>query len=215
MREGVSGMVMTTLGLTAMLLGCSPAQQVPTPTTGRSVAAEPLTVGPAVTASAGDPNPADAGALSIGAGAVDTTGGSIPDGQMVSPFDVENPVVGFLDPLLLKAIQAATRAAIAEGVDVKLTSGWRSKGFQKRLFDEAVTAYGSVDGASQFVASPDRSMHVVGKAVDVGPVVADEWMIHHGPRFGLCQIYANEIWHFELAVDAQGNCPPLRPNAAG
>jgi LAS superfamily LD-carboxypeptidase LdcB len=134
---------------------------------------------------------------------------------MVSPFDVENPVVGFLDPLLVKAIQAATRAAIAEGVDVKLTSGWRSKGFQKRLFDEAVTAYGSVDGASQFVASPDRSMHVVGKAVDVGPVVADEWMIHNGPRFGLCQIYANEIWHFELAVDAQGNCPPLRPNAAG
>jgi hypothetical protein len=58
-------------------------------------------------------------------------------------------------------------------------------------------------------------MHVVGKAVDVGPVAADEWMIHHGPRFGLCQIYANEIWHFELAVDAQGNCPPLRPNAAG
>ena len=206
---------MTTLGLTAMLLGCSPAQQVTTPTTGRTVAVEPLTVGPAVATSAGNPNPADAGAFSIGAGAVDTTGGSIPDGQMVSPFDVENPVVGLLDPLLLKAIQAATRAAIAEGVDVKLTSGWRSKGFQKRLFDEAVTAYGSVDGASQFVASPDVSMHVLGKAVDVGPVVADEWMIRNGPRFGLCQIYANEIWHFELAVDAQGNCPPLRPNAAG
>jgi hypothetical protein len=40
-------------------------------------------------------------------------------------------------------------------------------------------------------------------------------MIRNGARFGLCQIYANEIWHFELAADAQGSCPPLRPNAAG
>jgi hypothetical protein len=40
-------------------------------------------------------------------------------------------------------------------------------------------------------------------------------MIRNGSRFGLCQIYANEIWHFELAADKDGACPPLRPNAAG
>ena len=30
----------------------------------------------------------------------------------------------------------------------------------------------------------------------------------------LCQIYANELWHFELTTDAAGACPPLLPNAA-
>jgi hypothetical protein len=191
----VSGSVATALGLGAILIGCTPAEpRTPPPPVGPAAAVEPL---------------------SIGAAAVDTTGGSIPDGQMVSPFAVENPVVGFLDPSLLTAIQDATRAAAADGVDVMLTSGWRSTGFQERLFDQAVTTYGSAEVAGQFVASPEESMHVVGKAVDVGPVTADEWMILNGPRFGLCQIYANEIWHFELAVDAQGHCPPLRPNAAG
>src|ERR1700737_3891609 len=99
--------------------------------------------------------------------------------------------------------------------DVRITSGWRSKGFQQRLFDDAVGKYGSVDIASQFVASPDVSKHVVGQAVDVAPVAADKWLIRNGARFGLCQIYANELWHFELAIDGAGNCPPLRPNAAG
>jgi hypothetical protein len=215
MRQGVNGSVVTALGLSAMLVGCSPVAPQPAPVTGHAATAEPLAIGPAATPTAGGAGPADGDALSFGVGAVDTTGGSIPDGQLVSPFDVKNPVVGFLDPLLRNAIQDATQAAAGEGVDVKLTSGWRSTGFQQRLVDQAAATYGSRDVASQFVASPERSMHVVGKAVDVGPVVADEWMIRNGPRFGLCQIYANEIWHFELAVDAEGNCPPLRPNAAG
>src|SRR5262249_33582712 len=105
--------------------------------------------------------------------------------------------------------------AAAEGIALRITSGWRSKGFQERLFDDAVRTYGSADIARQFVASPEVSKHVVGQAVDVAPVDADKWLIRNGAQFGLCQIYANELWHFELAVDALGNCPPLRPNAAG
>ena len=96
-----------------------------------------------------------------------------------------------------------------------ITSGWRTKGFQQRLFDDGVRTYGSVEAAQQFVDSPDTSRHVLGKAVDIGPVEADNWMIRNGPRFGLCQIYANEIWHFELAADKNGICPVLKPNAAG
>ena len=207
----VLGVLSTALTVLVSSIGCSPAQQAVEP---RSVApaatAAPLGIGPAAALGG-----AVADVAPIGPGAVDTTGGSIPDGQMLSPFDVANPVVGLLDPALRTAVQNATQAAAAEGVDVRLTSGWRSRGFQQRLFDEGVVSYGSVDAARQFVASPDASMHVVGRAVDVGPTDADDWLIRNGIRFGLCQIFANEIWHFELAVDAQGNCPPLRPNAAG
>jgi zinc D-Ala-D-Ala carboxypeptidase len=160
------------------------------------------------------PAPADP-SLTIGAAATDTFGGWLPDGVTLSPFDVSNPVISLLDPLLLKAIQDASRAAGAEGVELRITSGWRSTGFQQRLFDDGVRVYGSVDIARQFVASPAVSKHVTGQAVDIGPVDADLWLIRNGPRFGLCQIYANEIWHFELVADEQGRCPPLKPNAAG
>jgi zinc D-Ala-D-Ala carboxypeptidase len=153
--------------------------------------------------------------LTIGTAATDTFGGWIPDGQTLSPFDTSNPALGQLDPALLQAIQDATRRAAQDGVDIRINSGWRSAGFQQRLFDDAVASFGSVDVARQFVASPEVSKHVLGQAVDVAPVAADQWLIRNGTQFGLCQIYANEIWHFELAVDQQGNCPPLKPNAAG
>jgi D-alanyl-D-alanine carboxypeptidase len=175
--------------------------------------ASPETVPVAPVATTESTSPAER--LTIGPAAADTYGGWIPDGQTLSPFDVSNPALAQLDPPLLNAIQDAARAAASKGVDLRITSGWRSTGFQQRLFDDAVAKYGSVDIARQFVASPDVSKHVVGQAVDVAPVDAEKWLIRNGARFGLCQIYANELWHFELATDQQGNCPPLRLNAAG
>jgi hypothetical protein len=68
---------------------------------------------------------------------------------------------------------------------------------------------------NQYVQTPAASKHVIGQAVDVGGQGADQWLIANGSRFGLCQIYANELWHFELATDAAGTCPALVPNAAG
>jgi zinc D-Ala-D-Ala carboxypeptidase len=141
--------------------------------------------------------------------------GYLPDGQRLSPFDLSEPAVNRLTPELLDAVQQATRAAAADGVTIGLTSGWRSPEFQRQLFTDAVTQYGSPAIASQYVAAPEVSKHVTGQAVDIGPTSADDWMLNNSQRFGLCQIYANEIWHYELAADYGGTCPPLRPNAAG
>lgn len=157
----------------------------------------------------------DGDAFSIGSAATDTIGGYLPDGKTLSPFDAANPVIGWLDPQLLAAIQNAARSAEDDGIDIAITSGWRTKGFQQRLFDDGVRTYGGIDAAREFVASPNVSRHVSGEAVDVGPAEADNWLIRNGPRFGLCQIYANEIWHFEHVADKDGNCPALLPNAAG
>ena len=158
----------------------------------------------------------DDDSFSIGPAAADTIGGYIPDNQSVTPFDVTNPVIGRLDPAAAGGRQKlAARSAASDGVDLEITSGWRTRKFQQRLFDDAVRTYGNVETAQQFVASPDASRHVFGQAVDVGPAEADNWLIRNGSRFGLCQIYANEIWHFELAADQHGDCPPLRANAAG
>jgi LAS superfamily LD-carboxypeptidase LdcB len=115
----------------------------------------------------------------------------------------------------LAAVQQAATAAAADGVAMTITSGWRSAAFQQQLLDDAVASYGSLAVARQYVQTPEHSRHVLGQAVDIGGAPADQWLVANGVRFGLCQIYANEVWHFELAVDAAGNCPPLSATAAG
>jgi D-alanyl-D-alanine carboxypeptidase len=190
-----------------------PRDQVPV--VASNVAPQALVIGGAATGPPTGAPAGDAGALTIGSAGVDTWNGWLPDGKTFSPFDTVSQPITRLDPLLLRAIQDATRAASAQGVNITLTSGWRSKGFQQRLFADAVRQYGSVDLAQQFVASPDGSKHVLGEAVDVTGVGASDWLIRNGAQFGLCQIYANENWHFEIAVDDNGRCPALRPNAAG
>ncbi|EHB54983.1 peptidase M15B and M15C DD-carboxypeptidase VanY/endolysin [Mycolicibacterium rhodesiae JS60] len=153
--------------------------------------------------------------VSVDPPAVTAGDGSLADGQILTPFDVQNPAVGRLDPQLLTAIQQAAVAASADGITMTITSGWRSPEFQQRLLDSAIAQYGSFAAARQYVQTPEASKHVIGEAVDVGGVGADQWLMANGARFGLCRIYANELWHFELAADAAGNCPPLLPNAAG
>ena len=141
-------------------------------------------------------------------------GAVVADVQALSPWDVANPAVGNLQPALLIAVQQAASAATADGVTMTITSGWRSPEFQQQLLDDAVATYGSMAAARQYVQTPQRSRHVLGQAVDIGGTGADQWLIVNGARFGLCQIYANERWHFELATDAAGNCPPILPDAS-
>ncbi|WP_445167690.1 M15 family metallopeptidase [Mycolicibacterium sp. Dal123E01] len=153
--------------------------------------------------------------ISVDLPAVAAGDGSLAEGQVLTPFDVQNPAVGRLDPQLLTAIQQAATAASADGITMTVTSGWRSPEFQQRLLDSAIAQYGSLAAAREYVQTPAASKHVIGQAVDIGGVGADQWLIANGAQFGLCRIYANELWHFELATDAAGNCPPLLPNAAG
>ena len=141
--------------------------------------------------------------------------GSLPAGQTLTPFDIQNAAIYRLDPRLLAAVQNAATAAATDGITMTVTSGWRSAAFQQRLLDEGVQTYGSLAAAREYVQTPAESRHVTGEAVDIGGAGADRWLIANGPRFGLCQIYANESWHFELVADRGGNCPPLLPNAAG
>lgn len=131
------------------------------------------------------------------------------DGARVG-VDAEVPAVARLDPALLDALRAASTEARDDGIVVEVTSGWRSRAYQQQLLDEAVVRYGSPQEAARWVATPDTSAHVSGLAVDVGPTDAAYWMAQHGSRFGLCQVYANEIWHYEPLVDPGGTCPPPR-----
>lgn len=134
--------------------------------------------------------------------------------EVASVYDTSFPGIGQLNPALLEALQLAASSAAAEGIEFNVNSGWRSPALQLQLQRDAVEQYGSAGEAARWVASPETSAHVLGDAVDVGPFDASYWLQTYGAQFGLCQVYANESWHFELraAAPAEG-CPLMYENA--
>ncbi|WP_449407378.1 M15 family metallopeptidase [Microbacterium maritypicum] len=126
----------------------------------------------------------------------------------VTVFD-DVPAVANLDSDLLAAVRAAATAAEEDGVRMHVNSGWRSAAYQEQLRRDAVAQYGSEEEAARWVATPENSEHVSGDAIDLGGLPAQDWLSRNGARFGLCQIYANERWHFELRPAAVANGCPL------
>ena len=60
------------------------------------------------------------------------------------------------------------------------------------------------------VATPNTSAHVSGEAVDIGRSDAAAWLSEHGAKYGLCQIYSNESWHYERRPEAVDHgCPRM------
>ena len=153
-----------------------------------------------------------AAALAAGLGSIgDEPFGA--DGEVdddVSVFDDDVPAVANLDPALLDAIRRAATDAALDDVAFTVNSGWRSPSYQEQLLREAVDEYGSEAEAARWVATAETSPHVSGDAIDIGPFDATYWLSQRGAGYGLCQIYANESWHFELRPDAVADgCPAM------
>jgi D-alanyl-D-alanine carboxypeptidase len=141
-------------------------------------------------------------------GALGEADGAVPDGTTV--FADEVPGVANLDPDLLGALRQAARDAADGGVEFYVDSGWRSPQYQNHLLRQAVLEYGSEEEAARRVATADTSPHVSGDAVDIGHLEARAWLSRHGADYGLCQIYSNEPWHYELRPEAiDHGCPPM------
>ena len=134
--------------------------------------------------------------------------GAVPDGTTV--FDDEIPGVANLDAALRGALRRAATDAADDGVELYVDSGWRSAAYQQELLHEAISKYGSEEVAARWVATPETSAHVSGQAIDIGPFDATAWLSKHGARYGLCQIYRNEPWHYELRPKAiYRGCPSM------
>jgi zinc D-Ala-D-Ala carboxypeptidase len=141
-------------------------------------------------------------------GALGEADGVVPDG--VTVFDDEYPAVGNLDPDLRQALREAATDAAEDRVKFYVNSGWRSPEYQNQLLRDAVSEYGSKKEAARWVATADTSPHVSGDAVDLGHSDATAWLSEHGAKYGLCQIYRNEPWHYELRPRATDHgCPAM------
>lgn len=168
---------------------------------------------PWTTASSSHVHPGEPGGLRRESrGELGEADGVVPDGTTI--FDDHLPAVAKLDPDLLGALRLSAKHAAGEGVEFIVNSGWRSQKYQEQLLREAVSKYGAEE-AARWVAAPESSAHVSGDAVDIGPLDATLWLSEHGAGYGLCQIYSNESWHYELRPEAiYDGCPPMYADPA-
>jgi D-alanyl-D-alanine carboxypeptidase len=169
-------------------------------------------------------------AAALGYQSLASSSSTPPPSTVVSPTDVARgdpgrprrerrglgsdiPGAADLDPDLHRALRQAAADAADDGVEFVVDSGRRSPEYQQQLLDDAVSKYGSIEEASRWVATPETSAHVSGDAVDIGPSAAAAWLSAHGAEYGLCQIYGNEPWHYELRPEAIDlGCPPMYPD---
>ena len=111
---------------------------------------------------------------------------------------------------------AAQSKARKEGINLVITSGFRTAERQEYLFKRAIAKYGSEKEASKWVLPPDKSHHPDGIALDInypGDPEDTKWLELNGYKYGLCRVYKNEWWHFEPLVAPGEECPPLVANA--
>ncbi|MEV6772213.1 M15 family metallopeptidase [Nocardia sp. NPDC051030] len=119
-----------------------------------------------------------------------------------------------LDSRLAAAYAQAADEAHAQGVQLWITSGYRTPGEQEWLWEDGIATYGSPEAARRWVLPPSESTHVSGQAIDVGPQEGAQWLEDNGNRWGLCRMYDNEWWHFEVATRPGGACPARLPDAS-
>jgi len=153
-------------------LSCQTQASSSSPAAPSSSAASPSSAAPPSSAA----SPSDTRRRSRPA-ALGEADGAVPDGATV--FD-DIPAVTKLDPGLLAALRKAATDAAEDDVKFVVNSGWRSAEYQKKLLREAVRKYGSEKEAARWVATPDRSPHVSGDAIDLGPSDATKWLSEHG-----------------------------------
>jgi len=124
--------------------------------------------------------------------------------------------VSELNRFVTNRFLAAQSEARKEGINLVVTSGFRTAARQAYLFDRAVEKYGSAKEASKWVLPPDKSHHPDGIALDInypGDPEDTKWLELNGYKYGLCRVYKNEWWHFEPVIAPGEICPALVPNA--
>ncbi len=102
-----------------------------------------------------------------------------------------------------------------QGIDIQITSGWRSRGFQQRLFDDARRHLRQRRGGGTVRRVARRVQTRRGQGRGHRPRRGRQVAHRQRSQFGLCQIYANELWHFELGGRQPGPLPAAETQRRG
>ncbi len=123
-----------------------------------------------------------------------------------------------LDPTCRAQFDKLSAAAAAEGLNIYLSSGFRSYSYQSRIYNNYVSIYGQ-EKADTFSARPGHSEHQTGLAIDVNTITDSfantaeaAWLAAHAHEYGFIIRYPKgkehitgykyEPWHIRyLGVD--------------
>ena len=112
-------------------------------------------------------------------------------------------------PAVAAAFDLMDAAARADGVDLLVTSGFRSDAEQAVLFRRHPDP--------KWVAPPGRSRHRDATELDLNMLGGDgahAWLRDNAGRFGFVQRYSWEPWHWGYIPGCGGGRAPGRPSAA-
>ena len=105
-----------------------------------------------------------------------------------------------------RAFDRMERAARADGVDLLITSAYRSDAEQAVLWRRHPDP--------RWVARPGESLHRYATELDLGPPAAHVWLASHAGAFHFVRRYENEPWHFGYELNAR-SAPRPGGSAAG
>jgi hypothetical protein len=97
-------------------------------------------------------------------------------------------------PDVALAFDRMAAAARADGVDLIVSSAFRSDAEQARLFAQHPDP--------KWVAPPGKSLHRLGTELDLGPPSAYDWLASNAERFHFTQRYSWEPWHYGFTLNA-------------
>jgi len=110
---------------------------------------------------------------------------------------------------LVEMLEAASEA----GVLIQVSSGYRSSGYQKKIFQRMFKEGREFDDIIRYVAPPGYSEHMLGTAVDFSPsnwrfapTEQYQWLRENGRNFGFHETYPEisekqipwEAWHWRF-----------------
>jgi soluble lytic murein transglycosylase-like protein len=109
-------------------------------------------------------------------------------------------------PDVALAFDRMAAAARADGVNLTITSAYRTDAEQAALF--------AAHPDPNWVAPAGKSLHRLGTELDLGPQSAYGWLARNAGRFGFVQRYRNEPWHYGYTLNAGTRSVGVVPAAA-
>jgi soluble lytic murein transglycosylase-like protein len=97
-------------------------------------------------------------------------------------------------PDVAEAFDRMAAAAATGGIDLIITSAFRSDAEQARLW--------AANPDPKWVAPPGKSLHRLGTELDLGPPAAYAWLAQNAERFGFVKRYSWEPWHYGYTRNA-------------
>ncbi len=96
-------------------------------------------------------------------------------------------------PDVARVFDRMSAAARTDGVNLIVTSGYRSDAEQAELYKRHPDP--------KWVAPPGRSLHRFGTELDLGPPAAYGWLARNAKRFHFVQRYSWEPWHYGYGLN--------------